>query len=113
VYLHQQKIVHGDIKEVSIWRVYGVDVDERDQVNILLNNACHIQLCDFGLAVIGNVSDNRMVTTEHQRGTCNWMSPERLTRARHRRSTTDDVYAFGCLCYYVRFPCSPSSLKSH
>jgi serine/threonine protein kinase len=29
VYLHQQKIVHGDIKEVSIWRVYGVDVDER------------------------------------------------------------------------------------
>jgi serine/threonine protein kinase len=50
---------------------------------------------------MGSVTEGRMTTTKLQGGTQKWMSPERLTDDSHRRSTADDAYAFGCLCYYV------------
>jgi serine/threonine protein kinase len=52
---------------------------------------------------MGSVTEGRMTTTKLQGGTHHWMSPERLEGDSHRRSTADDVYAYGCLCYYVSY----------
>jgi serine/threonine protein kinase len=103
-YLHAQKVVHGDIKDVSgIW-VHSLeawpDVALR-QLNILLDDECHVQLCDFGLVIVGDTTEGRMTTSARGVGSGTWQSPERFMAERHRRSMADDVYAFGCLGYYV------------
>jgi serine/threonine protein kinase len=71
------------------------------QVNILIDDGCHVQLCDFGLVVVGDTTEECFTATSHGHGTKSWMSPQRLTGSRYRRTTADDVYAYACLCYYV------------
>jgi serine/threonine protein kinase len=102
-YLHAQKVVHGDVKDVSRSIVFSKPLSPpcAFQHNILIDDELHIRLCDFGLALVGDATQGRMTTTAHGFGSCNWMSPERIMAERHRRSTADDVYGFGCLGYYV------------
>jgi serine/threonine protein kinase len=71
------------------------------QLNVLIDDGCHAQLCDFGLAVVGDATQGRMTTTARGVGSGVWQSPERLLGERHRRTVADDVYAVGCLAYYV------------
>jgi serine/threonine protein kinase len=107
-YLHSQTVKHGDIKAVSGANAFeslvstGLSPDKAfSQLNILIDAECHIQLCDFGLVIMGDATEGRMTTTPRGLGSGTWQSPERLSGERHRRSVEDDVYAFGCLGYYV------------
>jgi serine/threonine protein kinase len=70
--------------------------------NILIDEGCHAQLADFGLSMIVDTNPGPATTTTSHAGNVYWTSPERLAGSRQRRSVTDDVYAFGCLCYAVR-----------
>jgi serine/threonine protein kinase len=71
------------------------------QLNVLIDDECHIRLCDFGLVIVGDGTEGRMTTTARGVGSGTWQSPERFLGERHRRTMGDDVYAFGCLGYYV------------
>jgi serine/threonine protein kinase len=82
-------------------------------VNILITDRCHVQLCDFGLVVVGDITDGCMTTTAQGLGTGIWMSPERLLPDKHRRTKADDVYAFACLCYYVSGPMYPTPSSAY
>ncbi|KAL0572718.1 Rho guanine nucleotide exchange factor [Marasmius crinis-equi] len=86
-YLHEKKIVHGDLKCVNIL----VTPDER---------AC---IGDFGLS---RVADSRAVrlstsTPGQSRGTVRWLSPELLEPQPCQSSTRSDIYAYACVCYEI------------
>jgi serine/threonine protein kinase len=101
-YLHSQHIVHGDIKDVCTLLPPPSTLLIVQQANILIDDGCHVQLCDFGLALI--TENAGMHTTSNSgRGTRSWVSPERLTEDNHQLAAPDDVYAYACLCYYVGF----------
>ena len=86
-YLHDQHMVHGDVKGL----------------NILISNDVRAMLCDFGLAKEMDWAPN---TTQDAIGTLPWMSPERLQGG--GRSYNDDVYAFGITIYEVQVLLSAS-----
>jgi ankyrin repeat protein len=66
----------------------------------LIDDQSHAQLADFGLVRLGDVASERMTTTYSGAGTWCWMSPELLS-GNSSRKMQDDVYAFGCIAYYV------------
>jgi hypothetical protein len=72
------------------------------KLNILIDDERRVQLADFGLVTVGDVTNGRMTTTANGHGSGTWMSPDRIEKTNHRRNTADDVYAFACLGYYVR-----------
>jgi serine/threonine protein kinase len=113
LYLHSQKIVHGDIKDVRfaflLIHAYADAFAFPLQVNILIDFESHVQLCDFGLVVVGDATDARLTTTTHGTGTAAWMSPQRLKATRYRITEADDVYAYACLSYYVSLQPSAGS----
>ncbi|KAJ6589563.1 kinase-like domain-containing protein [Mycena capillaripes] len=81
-YLHSQNIVHGDL--------HGG--------NILIDDDEHVQLADFGLAVVTGVTRG----TTSQRGSLRWMAPELLDfEVEFKRTEASDVYAFACLCIEI------------
>ena len=80
--MHDQDVVHGDVKGL----------------NILISNNVRAMLCDFGLAKEMNRTTS---TTQDAVGTWPWMSPERLEGDGAGRSFKDDVYAFGMIIYEV------------
>jgi serine/threonine protein kinase len=71
-----------------------------NKANILIDDGCHVQLCDFGLAFITE-NAGMHTTSSSGRGTRSWVSPERLAEDDHQLAAPDDVYAYACLCYYV------------
>jgi serine/threonine protein kinase len=73
----------------------------RGQVNVLISDAGHAQIADFGLAIMSESTLARMTVTSIQAGSPAWMSPQRISVPDHRRDTSDDVYAYGCLSYLV------------
>jgi serine/threonine protein kinase len=81
-YLHDQRVVHGDVKGL----------------NILISRDVRAMLCDFGLA---KAIDHTVDETQDSVGTWAWMSPERLQGGGPGRSFKDDVYAFGMTIYEV------------
>ncbi|KIO21236.1 hypothetical protein M407DRAFT_29160 [Tulasnella calospora MUT 4182] len=72
-YLHQTRIVHGDIKAS----------------NLLISDDDRVLLCDFGLA---KVMDAQIPTTLKGAGTVRWQSPELWDGA--PKTFESDVYAF-------------------
>jgi serine/threonine protein kinase len=74
-------------------------------MNILIDDEHHACLSDFGLSIVGETTQGCMKETETCSGTVRWMSPDRLSEPGRRR-TSDDVYAFGCLSYWVSFKVS-------
>jgi serine/threonine protein kinase len=71
-------------------------------VNILITDDGHPQLADFGLSIMSEGTEAHMTATLTDAGTSAWMSPQRIEGHQRRRSTADDVYAYGCLAYFVR-----------
>jgi serine/threonine protein kinase len=72
------------------------------QTNILINSEGHAQISDFGLVVVGTNTKGGMSATNNAAGTAGFMSPEQFKADNARkRTTTDDVYSFGGLCYFV------------
>lgn len=89
--IHEEKIVHTDLKPANFVSVKGV-----------------LKLIDFGIAkAIANDTTN--IHRETQVGTANYMSPEALEettksdgRKIMRLGRASDVWSLGCILYQVR-----------
>ncbi|KAF9257434.1 kinase-like protein [Marasmius fiardii PR-910] len=87
-YLHDKKIVHGDLKGFNIL----ITPDER---------AC---IGDFGLSHVADTHALRLTTSTvtPSKGTTRWLSPELLkSEPPCTSSTFSDIYAFACVCYEI------------
>ena len=82
-YLHQNDIVHGDIKGL----------------NALVTRDHRVALCDFGLSKLASTFN----TSTGGLGTLCWQSPELMLGG--PRTKAADVYAFGIMVYEVSLPC--------
>ncbi|KAJ7176724.1 kinase-like domain-containing protein [Mycena filopes] len=76
-YLHNQNIIHGDLKAASC-------------------------ICDFGLSSIVDVTLRlaQSTTSAPQKGTPRYYAPE-LLRPMGEKHFASDVYAFACVCYKI------------
>ncbi|KAJ7713718.1 kinase-like domain-containing protein [Mycena olivaceomarginata] len=85
-YLHEQKIVHGDLKGI----------------NILVTPSWRACIADFGLASIINAMTVRLTTSTGpaRGGTARYQAPE-LFQGESSNSFGSDVYAFACVCYEI------------
>ncbi|KAG6894848.1 hypothetical protein C0995_013586, partial [Termitomyces sp. Mi166 len=88
-YLHQNDIVHGDLKGA----------------NILVNDSGRACVADFGLSSVIDPLNLEWTesTTTVPGGTMNWKAPEPyVEHSRSPKSTTaSDVYAWACVCYEI------------
>ncbi|CAL1710290.1 unnamed protein product [Somion occarium] len=87
-YLHEEQIVHGDLRGA----------------NILIDEDLHVRLADFGLAVLADASTSSGISTRSG-GAARWCSPEVLKG--EPSSLESDIYAFGCVCvelYTLNYP---------
>ncbi|XP_066581564.1 serine/threonine-protein kinase polo [Prorops nasuta] len=92
-YLHQNRIIHRDLK-------LG---------NLFLNDDLHVKIGDFGLATKLEHDGERKKTVC---GTPNYIAPEIITKAGH--SYEVDVWSIGCIMYTLlvgKPPFETSSLK--
>ncbi|KAG8903411.1 hypothetical protein FRB99_003341 [Tulasnella sp. 403] len=79
-YLHEQKIIHGDIKGS----------------NILLSNSTHALLCDFGMSrMVGEATKSQLKGG----GSYRWMPPE-ISDGKPK-SFQSDVFSFGLTIYQL------------
>jgi serine/threonine protein kinase len=102
-------VVHGDLNDViSFLTQVNAQLHSKNnlsQVNILISEDLVPKLADFGLTLVGESSATGMTTSYSGAGTARWKPPESLTSDQGlRRTTSDDVWAFGCLIIAVRFP---------
>jgi serine/threonine protein kinase len=72
LYLHEQGVIHRDIKGA----------------NLLLTKDGHVKLADFGVATKSNVSEYSVVGTPY------WMAPEVIELS--GASTASDIWSLGC-----------------
>ncbi|KAJ7333373.1 kinase-like domain-containing protein [Mycena albidolilacea] len=91
-FLHDQHVVHGDLRGS----------------NILVDDTGSACLTDFGLTVL---SDATATQTNHGAGSVRWMAPETLDPSacgltEYARTPASDIYAFACVCLelYTGFP---------
>ncbi|KAJ8077692.1 Rho guanine nucleotide exchange factor [Marasmius tenuissimus] len=93
-YLHDLKIVHGDMKGV----------------NVLITPKLRACIGDFGLSHVADSYALKLTTsiTSRSRGTTRWLAPELLIPKPSVVSTTQsDIYAYGCVCYEIFAGCAP------
>ncbi|KAJ7235046.1 kinase-like domain-containing protein [Mycena rebaudengoi] len=85
-YLHQNSIVHGDLKAI----------------NILVTPSRRACIADFGLSSIADVVTLGFThsTASARGGTTRWQAPELLS-GEHPNHQGSDIYAFACVCYEV------------
>jgi len=112
-YLHEQDIVHGDIKGVGISNFFSLPkhVQFFLQDNVLIDNDCRPRLSDFGLASFDR-SPWLGVTPDSSDtgGTTAYMAPELFHREYAGEGQSNiplmrkeaDIYALGMLIYEVR-----------
>ncbi|KAG6898881.1 hypothetical protein C0993_003246 [Termitomyces sp. T159_Od127] len=91
-YLHDMGIVHGDLKGP----------------NVLVDNAGHAQLCDFGISSVMDfdlVSWTSQQATGPKAGTVRWQAPELIPIDDDgeviRCTTASDVYAWACVSFEI------------
>ncbi|KAJ7588216.1 kinase-like domain-containing protein [Mycena floridula] len=83
-YLHNQSIIHGDLKGL----------------NILITRSRRACLMDFGFSSIANSNMPTWSSSSAQRGgTARWQAPEILEGGRN--TFKGDIYAYGCVCYEI------------
>ncbi|KAH8080722.1 kinase-like domain-containing protein [Cristinia sonorae] len=80
-YLHDQHVVHGDLRGA----------------NILIDGSMDVQLCDFGLAMFADSTTASWGSAGG--GAVRWLAPEVLKGS--RPTFKSDTYAFGCVCLEV------------
>ncbi|KAJ7586517.1 kinase-like protein [Mycena floridula] len=83
-YLHEQSIIHGDLKAL----------------NVLVTPSLRACIMDFGLSTI---SASQMITSSassNNAGTVAWQAPEILEH-HDRNNQKSDMYSFACVCYEV------------
>ncbi|KAF8201215.1 kinase-like domain-containing protein, partial [Mycena galopus ATCC 62051] len=87
-YLHEQKIVHGDLKGL----------------NILVTPSRRACIADFGVSSIVNAISVRLThsTVTTRAGTARYQAPElfQVERPAHIHYGSD-IYAFACVCYEI------------
>lgn len=115
-YLHENDIIHGDLKGVGFRAPPLTTILIISQANILVHNSGRALLADFGLSA---VTDPQILKWTSQSsaaskgGTTRWQAPELFdmdTDETVNNSKASDVYALGCVLYEVRF-LRPISLK--
>ncbi|KAK1223868.1 Rho guanine nucleotide exchange factor [Marasmius sp. AFHP31] len=87
-YLHDRKIVHGDMKGA----------------NVLITPELRACIADFGLSHVADSHALKLTTsvTSQSRGTTRWLAPELLIPKPSSVSTRQsDIYAYGCVCYEI------------
>ncbi|KAJ7019357.1 kinase-like domain-containing protein [Mycena alexandri] len=85
-YLHDQNVVHGDLKAI----------------NILVTPSQRACIADFGLSSLVNAMTLRFTnsTAPAHGGTARYQAPE-LFQGDSQNSFGSDVYAFACVCYEI------------
>ncbi|KAK7437368.1 Rho guanine nucleotide exchange factor [Stygiomarasmius scandens] len=87
-YLHEGKIIHGDLKGD----------------NVLISNTGRASIADFGLSRIANSHALKWTSfsaSSHDRGgSIRWLAPECLFKG-DLTTYASDIYAFGGVCYEV------------
>ena len=105
-YLHNLKIVHGDLKGVRPVPSRPLPFYlQTKQANILVNDKGSALLADFGLMDMTDLSTFLSETAGSRGGTYPWMSPELLDPAGYgsngRPTRESDRYALGMVIYEV------------
>ena len=106
-YLHELKIVHGDLKGVSsALFTRHLSRQQSKQKNILVDGAGVARVADFGLTTMTDLSTVVLSeTTVSPGGTFAWMSPElldpQLFGSNGRPTPESDCYALGMVIYEV------------
>jgi serine/threonine protein kinase len=107
-YLHENKVVHGDIKPVRLRSSHRIpQLTTFAQPNILVDHVgdqIRAVLCDFGISLVGDVSDLRFTTHHVIRGTSGWtdiVAPDQAEDRWVRWQPSRDIYAFGLVCLWV------------
>ena len=95
-FLHQQKILHRDLKPGNI--LYKVNPEP------------HLKIADFGLSRIAHSKSTTVYRTHA--GTRCWMAPELLTRRMNSFQPDSDIFSCGMLLHYIlsgqKHPFSPT-----
>lgn len=81
-YVHSKKIIHRDLK----------------MKNILINSKKHVNICDFGISKVMDVTTLTSMT--HGVGTFAFMAPE-IFKKNVKYTEKVDVYAFGVILYFI------------
>ena len=112
IYMHDQGVVHGDLKGVCIALSVACCACLRDpKANILIDDDGHALLADFNL--ITSIPDrSTFLSTCLSGGTFQWMSPELLDPQsfgleKSRPTRESDCYALGMVIYEVLSGCVP------
>ncbi|KAJ3519976.1 hypothetical protein NMY22_g12955 [Coprinellus aureogranulatus] len=91
-YLHENKIVHGDLKGA----------------NILVSASGRACLADFGLSALSDPDllswTSIRTATAYSTGTARWQAPELLIPTEDvaaKATAHSDVYSYGCVCYEI------------
>jgi serine/threonine protein kinase len=80
---HEQEVIHRDLKPS----------------NVLINDAGHLKVVDFGIASAGTASDSTLTQTGSIIGSPAYLAPERAIGA--DADERCDIYSLGVIAYYM------------
>ena len=83
------RIVHRDVKPSNI------------MIKIKSNGRMYIKVADFGMSKMLEADRSTFTQTHGAAGTRGWMAPEVLESSGRNPSSSVDIFAMGCVFYYV------------